>query len=58
MYRDLSEERLYTLLETKTAYDKLNAILLKENSSITTDDVLKKMQEAYTKVLNSNIRIN
>ena len=27
-------------------------------SNISTDDVLKKMQEAYTKVLNSNIRIN
>lgn len=27
-------------------------------SNISTDDVLKKMQEAYQKVLNSNIRIN
>ena len=27
-------------------------------SNITTDEVLKKMQDAYTKVVNSNIRIN
>jgi len=39
-------------------YPMLPPSPISRSSSITTDDVLKKMQEAYTKVLNSNIRIN
>lgn len=39
-------------------YPMLPPSPISRSSNITTDDVLKKMQEAYQKVLNSNIRIN
>lgn len=39
-------------------YPMLPPSPISRGSGISTDDVLKKMQEAYIKVLNSNIRIN
>jgi hypothetical protein len=39
-------------------YPMLPPSPISRGSGISTDDVLKKMQDAYIKVLNSNIRIN
>jgi len=39
-------------------YPMLPPSPISRGSGISTDDVLKKMQEAYIKVLNGNIRIN
>jgi hypothetical protein len=47
MYQDISEERILTLLEVKTAYDKLNNLLLNK-TAITKEQVLDVVQNFLT----------
>jgi hypothetical protein len=53
MYQDISEERILTLLEVKSSYDKLNKLLLNK-TAITKEQVLDVIQN----FLNIRYRIN
>jgi hypothetical protein len=55
---DLLQLIVNFLITHDHAYVQLPPTAISLSSGISTSEVLKKMQEAYEKVLNQNIRIN